>query len=563
VSVTNKTVVRETVPTTFPRELVLRDRWLLWEYVEENGSTHKRPMNEKGRYVGWTDKGATMSYVEAKNAEYRADGIGIVILEEDSVVGFDFDDCRDPATGQIDSWAEEILQELGTFAEVSPSGTGVHAFAHGRKPEELKSKEFVGNGKLEVYNGHFFTVEFNQIMKYPDTVNYRGAVVPEICREYLSERGASTTVGDTRSADLPAPPDAERVYAYTNKHGQSLEEVLENDERLSNLLFEAEPDHIDRSEITRSDGSIDESRVEYRTAMSLAAHGFEEENDVIDIIRVFKTREKTSNTNYIRTTVRKAIASSTIDVFADNYIALLPDVDPVRSGSWTDTRDTGPANNKYWYQKVEETLKNQSEPFVLSAVPGMGKSTSIIKTSNGPLTVLTVRSDLYQDYADRCEDYGKSYKTLPSMMEDCPTATGEHGSSLEEKVKRLYQKDATPGEIHSYLDLPCQQNGQCPYQKSNKFDPDEYDVIIGHYRHAHRPGVTGGRTVAIDEFPSDAFIDEYSTNTVQSAVSWYLRRTEEIPFNDYEDLLTNRDSERANEARQHGPSKSSVDLRGR
>ncbi len=44
------------------------------------------------------------------------------------VAGIDLDTCRDPETGAIEGWAQAIVDRLGTYTEVSPSGTGVKLF---------------------------------------------------------------------------------------------------------------------------------------------------------------------------------------------------------------------------------------------------------------------------------------------------------------------------------------------------------------------------------------------------------------------------------------------------
>ncbi|QLG26518.1 hypothetical protein HUG10_02720 [Halorarum halophilum] len=53
--------------------------------------------------------------------------------------------------------------------------------------------------------------------------------------------------------------------------------------------------------------------------------------------------------------------------------------------------------------------------------------------------------------------------------------------------------------------LPCQHEGECPYTRKWDFDPDEVDVLIGHYAHAHKRKVIAGRTVIVDEFPKGAY----------------------------------------------------------
>jgi hypothetical protein len=42
--------------------------------------------------------------------------------------GIDLDTCRDPKTGEIAPWAQEIIDRFQTYTEISPSQTGVKLF---------------------------------------------------------------------------------------------------------------------------------------------------------------------------------------------------------------------------------------------------------------------------------------------------------------------------------------------------------------------------------------------------------------------------------------------------
>ncbi|HEX2526760.1 MAG TPA: hypothetical protein VHL31_10755 [Geminicoccus sp.] len=44
------------------------------------------------------------------------------------IVGVDLDLCRSPTTGEIQGWAQEVIDQFDSYAEVSPSGTGVKIF---------------------------------------------------------------------------------------------------------------------------------------------------------------------------------------------------------------------------------------------------------------------------------------------------------------------------------------------------------------------------------------------------------------------------------------------------
>ena len=54
-------------------------------------------------------------------------GQGFVFQKARPYVGIDLDDCI--TDGKIDQWAEDIISELNSYAEISPSGKGVKTIA--------------------------------------------------------------------------------------------------------------------------------------------------------------------------------------------------------------------------------------------------------------------------------------------------------------------------------------------------------------------------------------------------------------------------------------------------
>jgi hypothetical protein len=68
----------------------------------------------------WCDlKTAMLAYIEQ-----RCDGIGFALLGS-NIGAVDLDDCRNPRTGVIHSWAVNAIDRSGSYAEVTPSNEGV------------------------------------------------------------------------------------------------------------------------------------------------------------------------------------------------------------------------------------------------------------------------------------------------------------------------------------------------------------------------------------------------------------------------------------------------------
>jgi primase-polymerase (primpol)-like protein len=94
------------------------------------------------------------SFEEAMQAlqNGRYSGVGFVFSSGDPFAAIDLDAVRDPQTGQLEEWAAEIIRDLNGYAEVSPSGKGVHVIVRGKAPNKRR-------GKVEAYSSaRFFTM---------------------------------------------------------------------------------------------------------------------------------------------------------------------------------------------------------------------------------------------------------------------------------------------------------------------------------------------------------------------------------------------------------------------
>ena len=114
-----------------PAELRDLPQWVLWRYEARDGKPTKQPFQVGGTLAKSNDQ-STWNTFEAVCEAYFAggyDGIGFVFSETDGLCGIDLDGCRDPATGKVSEWARQVIVALGSYAEVSPSKTGVKVFA--------------------------------------------------------------------------------------------------------------------------------------------------------------------------------------------------------------------------------------------------------------------------------------------------------------------------------------------------------------------------------------------------------------------------------------------------
>jgi hypothetical protein len=77
----------------------------------------------------------------------QLDGVGYVFSADDPYVGIDLDTCRDLETGVIEPWAVEIVDDIGSYTEISPSGRGVHIIGRGTIPGDRHRA-----GNIEMYD---------------------------------------------------------------------------------------------------------------------------------------------------------------------------------------------------------------------------------------------------------------------------------------------------------------------------------------------------------------------------------------------------------------------------
>ena len=93
------------------------------------------------------------------------DGAGFVFTRNDPYTGIDLDGAYE-APGCLYVWAQRIVDTMGSYAERSPSGTGVHIFVRATLAPGRRRQ-----GGVEVYDqGRFFTVTGEHLTGTPTTI---------------------------------------------------------------------------------------------------------------------------------------------------------------------------------------------------------------------------------------------------------------------------------------------------------------------------------------------------------------------------------------------------------
>ena len=178
-----------------PADLLQLPHWVCWWSVVGEGKqvklpggrmttkplpvqpkAHKLPINPKTGNHAATDNPKTWTTVQeaiAGLAKWGVTGVGFVGTKECGLVLTDLDHCREPETGIIAPWARAIVENVNSYTEISPSGTGLHIWAYGEKPPEGCKKDFE-SGQVEMYvTERYLTVTGDHLAGTPKLIGTR------------------------------------------------------------------------------------------------------------------------------------------------------------------------------------------------------------------------------------------------------------------------------------------------------------------------------------------------------------------------------------------------------
>lgn len=140
------------------KELAEYCQFVCWRRVTRDGKETKIPINPRtGLTASVTDPSSWATFEDAWHRCVEVedcDGIGFVFTENDPYSGIDLDKCLDQ-NGQPTNGADNFLNELVSYTEISPSGQGLHIIGRGCLPVSGLRKD----GHFEAYsNKRYFTL---------------------------------------------------------------------------------------------------------------------------------------------------------------------------------------------------------------------------------------------------------------------------------------------------------------------------------------------------------------------------------------------------------------------
>ncbi len=154
-----------------------RNQWVAWKYVERGGKPTKAPINPRdGSLASSTDPSSWGTFSEAIDACRRNSalaGVGFVFTADDPYCGVDLDDSLDESTGELKPWAQQIVDRLDSYTEISPSVSGLKVFIKANKPGSRCRKAYE-DGEVEIYDrDRFFTVTGDRLATISSEINIR------------------------------------------------------------------------------------------------------------------------------------------------------------------------------------------------------------------------------------------------------------------------------------------------------------------------------------------------------------------------------------------------------
>ncbi len=207
-----------------PAELKELRQWVAWRYHLADDKWTKKPCLAKNPRLSasttdpatWCSFGLAFGAHKLNPAEV---GIGFVFARGGGLVGIDLDRCRDESTGELTAEAAAVVEASGSYAEVSPSGTGVKLWVRGKLPTKKSGSNCNGQpsadgghgGKLEVYqDSRFFTVTGHRldgaaglVAENQELVDSQWSII-EASKAGKKDRATPAPAAHHEAADVPA-----------------------------------------------------------------------------------------------------------------------------------------------------------------------------------------------------------------------------------------------------------------------------------------------------------------------------------------------------------------------
>lgn len=138
-----------------PPEARAAKRWICTKsaYRKNPRQWTRLTVAPNGREIDFREPAHWLTFDDAidQQEQHNCNGIGFVLGDDGdgrNFAGLNLDDCINPRKSQLSPYAQSVLALFQTYAEVSPTGTGIKAFLLGRLWEEDVNRYLPENVRL-------------------------------------------------------------------------------------------------------------------------------------------------------------------------------------------------------------------------------------------------------------------------------------------------------------------------------------------------------------------------------------------------------------------------------
>jgi hypothetical protein len=415
-----------------PSELKAYNNFVLCRIEMRDGKPTKVPYSPHGGKAKANDPTTWASYktcIHALDNGGHFDGIGFEFSKELGIAGVDFDNCLDPATGEIiDPHIAQWVSRLNSYTEISHSGKGLHILVKGNLPGSRNRTR-----NIEVYDsGRYFVMTGQRREGTPATIEPRQDELGAFYREFFGDDSALR--GDDQcfaATHVPRNQDDATVVMRAN--------LAPNGEKFARLY---------NGDTSGYDG--DDSRADMALCVKLAERTGGDKEQIDRIFRTSKLyRPKWERKDYRTTTIDKAcafVASETPqeDCADDAQDATINDEYRIQDGCLTHVRKefkprNGEAITEYYPVKLCNFVAWIAEGRIYDDGAERTRKYSITGTlANGTaLPLIDVPSDKFPVMAWVSQWGGRAIINAGYALKDHTRAAIQYYSQLHDYPERV------------------------------------------------------------------------------------------------------------------------------
>lgn len=307
-AITTKEKILKVNTENVPTEMAHLEQWVLWKAeLNEKNEFDKIPYQLIGLKASSVNPSSWSNFEKSVEKLNEYDGVGFVLTKNDDYIVLDLDDIHiDSQTYEpLTDIAKEVMEK--TWWEVSPSGTGIHAYFKGTLPDEVKRKnksehlELYSHSRFMTYTGANDGIirEISSDQSYIDSLVERYFKREVITNDFINYDITPVNLDDNEVIQLMArSKDADKLSKLMGGGWQELfESQSEADLSLLNALaFYTQKNGVQMDRIFRSSDLMREKWDELRGAKTYGQMSIEKA--IADCKNVYDPKYKSANSDF-------------------------------------------------------------------------------------------------------------------------------------------------------------------------------------------------------------------------------------------------------------------------